>query len=562
MNPELSVVGETAGASGPGSHTSARARSRAYATCAWLEANSVKDSVALVSDEAMLLHLGPSNHPERPARLAEILHQLEISGLRAACANVPSRKVTRDELLTAHTEKHVDHVFASASVKKKGKDYGLPFGPDTYVNEQSPDCAALSAGCLLALVDHCMADENIATCGMACVRPPGHHASQEKACGFCLFNNVAVAVRHAQKQYGLQRVAVVDWDVHHGNGTNDIFAEDDSVLFFSLHRYGSTFFPGTGFAEDVGKSSARGFNVNVPLDKGFGDLDVRHIMQYLICPLMEKFEPEAIFVSAGFDAVRGDPLGDCRVTPEGFGWMTRCLYRLARHFCQGRLFLSLEGGYNPDMIAQCTVECVRSMLQEVNDLAGPEMELVPATPCSSHPGTPASMPASPSWSSSLDEASRASRASTPISGTPPASPALSAGRKACGPAGKTVRAVRKATELLQVLPMDVPLAPVGEGASKSAKKNERRKQRKNSAEEDGASSDSSGWAIACGTDAEFAFSPAMRGRQRSSSHDHDLPELELPPPMPEAVAVVDPEVKAPEESGQAKSKQKKKSKRK
>ena len=139
-------------------------------------------------------------------------------------------------------------------------------------------------------------------CGFAAIRPPGHHASEEKACGFCMFNNVAVAARHAQKEYGLKNIAIVDWDVHHGNGTNDVFAKDKSVFFFSLHRYDDHFFPGTGFVEDVGKDQARGFNVNVPLEKGFGDLDMVHVFKHLICPLMDNFKPDAIFISAGFDA--------------------------------------------------------------------------------------------------------------------------------------------------------------------------------------------------------------------------------------------------------------------
>lgn len=559
--------------------TSTRAQTRALKTRAWLEANGLTSGdsgVAFVSDERMLLHAGPDGHPERPARLAEILKQLELSSLQTACASVNSREATKDELLRVHTEQHIEQVLNSASCKKKtGKAWGTPFGPDTYANEQTPLCASLSAGCLLALVDHCMEDGH-ADCGFAAIRPPGHHASEEKASGFCMFNNVAVAARHAQKEYGLNNIAIVDWDVHHGNGTNDIFAKDKSVLFFSLHRYDDHFFPGTGFVEDVGKDQARGFNVNVPLEKGFGDLDMVHVMKHLICPLMDNFKPDAIFISAGFDAVKGDRLGECKVSPEGFGWMTRSLYRLAKHYCQGRLFMALEGGYEPDIIAQCTVECVRTLLAEVNGLPGPDMEdLMPATPMSSLPGTPAmgpSYPASPSLSlrSGVEAASRASTPSLrPVSlGTPAASPALSAsGRKVRGPAGKTLRAVRKATELLQPLSMHVHLAPQGEGASKNAKRNERRRQRKHS-EEDGGSGDSSGWAIACGGgDPEFPYSPAMRIVVRevsSSSHaSHDVPELELPPPVEQAVKKDSKETK--EEKGpeaQAKPKQKKQTKRK
>lgn len=535
--------------------TSTRAQARAWKTKAWLEANGLQSSsgsgVAFVSDERMLLHAGPEKHPERPARLAEILKQLEMSGLEAACERVNSREATREELLRVHTEQHIEQVFTSGSSKKKGKSWGMPFGPDTYANDQTPLCASLSAGCLLALVDHCMAStdstDSNCNCGFAAIRPPGHHASEEKACGFCMFNNVAVAARHAQKEHGLNNIAILDWDVHHGNGTNDIFAKDKSVFFCSLHRYDDHFFPGTGFVEDVGKDQARGFNVNIPLEKGFGDLDLVHVMKHLICPLMDNFKPDAIFISAGFDAVRGDRLGECKVSPEGFGWMTRSLYRLAKHYCEGRLFLALEGGYEPDLIAQCTVECVRTLLAEVNGFPGPDVEdFVPATPMSSLPATPAMgpSPASPSGQSGLfsrlfSRSEGGSRPSTPSlrpDGTPPASPAMSASsRKVRGPAGKTLRSVRKATELLQPLPMQVQLAPQGEGASKNAKRNERRRQRKHS-EEDGAS-DSSGWTIACGGDPEFPYSPAMRIATRqvsSSSHaSHEVPDLELPPPVEE-----------------------------
>eukprot|EP00438_Fugacium_kawagutii_P019445 Skav202643 [mRNA] locus=scaffold1942:208987:212651:- [translate_table: standard] len=249
----------------------------------------------------MLLHAGPTGHPERPGRLAEILKQLEMSGLEAACTRVNSREATREELLRVHTEEHIERVFKDKVSKKKGKSWGMPFGPDTYANDETALCASLSCGSLLALVDHCM-ESSDDSCGFAAIRPPGHHASEEKASGFCIFNNVAVAARHAQNAHGLKKVAIVDWDVHHGNGTNDIFAKDKSVLFCSLHRYDDHFFPGTGFVEDVGKEEARGYNVNVPLEKGFGDLDLVHIMKHLICPLIHNFKPDAIFISAGFDA--------------------------------------------------------------------------------------------------------------------------------------------------------------------------------------------------------------------------------------------------------------------
>ncbi|CAK0887039.1 unnamed protein product, partial [Prorocentrum cordatum] len=356
------------------SSSSSTALARARCTREWLEERGFLDTlegerqVGLAYDEFMLQHVGPQGHPEQPARLEEILSQLWTSGLLEACARMPTREATDEELQRVHSAHHVERVLrCEASAKKKTKGFSFPFGPDTYVCEQSPCCARMAAGCLLSLADALLSPESSVRTGMALVRPPGHHASGDRASGFCLFNNVAVAARHLQQQHGLERVAIVDWDVHHGNGTNDVFAEDESVLFFSMHRWEKTgFFPGSGVLEDAGKGDARGLTVNVPLDKGYGNADVEHVFRYVLCPLLAKFRPDAILVSAGFDAVKGDPLGECRVSPEGFGWMTRCLCRLARHFCDGRLLLCLEGGYNPDAIAQCTVECVQSLLAEAS----------------------------------------------------------------------------------------------------------------------------------------------------------------------------------------------------
>jgi len=304
--------------------------------------------------------------------------------------------------------------------------------------------------------------------------------------------------------------------------------------------------------------------------------------------LLQKFSPEAILVSAGFDAVKGDPLGECRVSPEGFGWMTRCLYRLAAHFCEARIFLALEGGYNPDMIAQCTVECVRSLIAETSGLEGTltmsseAAELLPPAPSlpPSAPSTPAMTPsastASPSSPTPLDLNAEATPVSTPRSkpeGSPPASPSHGAKKeKARGACNKTVRLVRKLTELHHLLPLELPLAPQqtdGAGASKNAKKTEKRRQRKHSLgdEDAGASSDSSGWAIACGGDPEepLVFSPSSRPRNASDGSllspalrpriasdgslfspawrptrqvsGNSVPELELPPVLPGGTAL-------------------------
>jgi len=543
--------------------TSPAAAARGVAVKEWLEANGLLERrterlIGLVCDETMALHSGPTGHPERPARIQEILRQLEASGLVKACYEVPSREATTEELKRCHADSFVDKVLHfEATSKKKGKAYSFPFGPDTYVNEHTPRCARLAAGSLLNLVDACLDASSPVRSGMAVVRPPGHHATADKAMGFCLFNNVGVAARHAQEKHGLKKVAIIDWDVHHGNGTSDLFVDDPSVLFFSMHRWDNHgFFPGTGLLEEAGHKTARGFTVNVPLDKGYGDFDVIHVFRYVLCPLLEKFRPEAIFVSAGFDAVKGDPLGECRVSPEGFGWMTRCLSRLAHHYCDDRLFLVLEGGYNPDLIAQCTVECVQSLVSEANNLPFPQSDgdrlpgllspstSLPGTPATSAPGTPASSPApSPALFTPPSSPAMTPRlmAEQSPSGTPPSSPHMgaSARPRPKAPMARTIKTVRQITEIHHLLPLKMPLAPLDTTGtnSKNARKNEKRKAKKGSRSgDDDNDSDSSGWAIATNgaSDVEFPRSPLSRplSRQTSEAGPPGLPHLELPSTFP------------------------------
>jgi len=576
------------------------AAARIFATRQWLDTHSVQDSrgvhgMALVYDETMQLHSGPPGHPEAPRRTQEILAQLKAAGLLQACAHVPPRVASEDELLLVHDARHVERVCtfqakravasdadekATEARNKKAKPYSFPFGPDTYVNEHTPHCARLSAGGLLALVDAALDADSHVRAGMAVVRPPGHHATADRTSGFCVFNNVAVAARYLQKRHGLERIAIVDWDVHHGNGTNDIFAEDPSVLFVSTHRYGEGFFPGYGFLEDAGKAQARGYNVNIPLEKGFSDRDIAHVMQHVICPLLERFRPDAILVSAGFDAAKGDPLGECRVSPEAFGWMTRCLFRLARVFCEDRIFLVLEGGYNPDVIAQCTVACVHSLLAEVASLPNP-FEVLPAL-----------VPRSPTGSCTASEAASTvtSAAGTPLlrsrdpspptpSRTPTASPSFkprlppaspmqqyaantscsaaagsgSGGRQNRRPRGipstKTMKVVRQLSEIHTLLPLQLPLAPKPNeapgAAERRAKKSENRRnargQQRRAGQEDDDRSDCStlsGWAIACGSgpsDAEPSSPWHSRASPPGSPSFADVggmfPSLELPPPL-------------------------------
>jgi acetoin utilization deacetylase AcuC-like enzyme len=218
---------------------------------------------------------------------------------------------------------------------------------DTHISEGSYEAALLAAGAAAAAVDAAIAG----TPSFALVRPPGHHALRESAMGFCLFNNVAVAAQHAVSAHGLSRVMVVDWDVHHGNGTQDAFYDRADVLFFSSHRY--PFYPGTGALEEAGEGAGRGYTVNVPLPGGLDDAGYRRVFEQVVAPLAHRYRPELIVVSAGYDSHLADPLGGMAVTVAGFSEMARMVIGLAREIteCQGRLAAVLEGGYNVSALA-------------------------------------------------------------------------------------------------------------------------------------------------------------------------------------------------------------------
>ena len=242
-------------------------------------------------------------------------------------------------------------------VQRTAANGGAWMDPDTYVSAASYDVALLAAGAAVQAVDIVMSGDQRRVFSLG--RPPGHHAERNREMGFCLFNNVAVAARHAIDQYGLSRIAIVDWDVHHGNGTQAIFWEDPNVLFMSLHQY--PFFPGTGAHTERGVGRGEGYTFNIPLPAGSGDDLYQQAFTDLVRPALDAFQPELILVSAGFDAHRSDPLAQMQVSTECFAMMADTLNQAALQWCAGRLVLVLEGGYNLQALGDSVVTVINAL---------------------------------------------------------------------------------------------------------------------------------------------------------------------------------------------------------
>jgi acetoin utilization deacetylase AcuC-like enzyme len=302
----------------------------------------------LLFDDVYLRHLAGVEHPERPERLTSIREGLERAGLLAGIFRIAPRRVTDAELMLVHTRSYVDLVRRELSNLTGPKD--LSTG-DTVISPGSLETAQFAAGGVLNAVDAVMTKKvRNAFCA---VRPPGHHATPSRGMGFCIYNHVAIAARYAQKTHGAKRVLIVDWDYHHGNGTQDIFYEDESVMIFDTHHYGA--YPGTGSAEETGASKAKGTKFNVPMAPGAGDAAFLEAFRARLVPEARKFKPDLILISAGFDGMRNDVLGQFDITPQGFADMTRVVVDLANDLCQGRVVSVLEGGYRLDGLAESVV---------------------------------------------------------------------------------------------------------------------------------------------------------------------------------------------------------------
>jgi acetoin utilization deacetylase AcuC-like enzyme len=301
--------------------------------------------VALLYDDRFLEHDPGPMHPESPGRLRAIWSDLTARPV-AGTETVAPREATREELARVHEPAYVDAIL--------GLRGGVAeLDADTAVSEGSIEAALLAAGAAADAVRLVL--EGRAQSAFALVRPPGHHAEKTRAMGFCLFNNVALAAAEAHAR-GLTRVLCVDWDVHHGNGTQHAFEARRDLLFMSTHQF--PFYPGTGHESETGKGEGAGFTVNAPLPAGCGDGDYAAVFAEALLPIADAYRPELVLISAGFDAHRADPLAGMTVSDEGFAALCGAVKAVADAHCQGRMVLTLEGGYDLDALARSTRACI------------------------------------------------------------------------------------------------------------------------------------------------------------------------------------------------------------
>lgn len=322
-------------------------------------ADTVKTGLVFHPD--YLLHDTGAGHPERPERLAAVMEYLKELGALKLVTPIEPQPAEDMWLHQVHPEAYLRYLEESAAKAPFSLD------PDTPISEHSYRIAKLATGGVLTAVDEVM--EGRINNAFVVVRPPGHHALAERAMGFCLINHVAVAARYVQKKYGLKHVLIVDWDVHHGNGTQDIFYEDPTVFYFSTHQW--PYYPGTGAAEDTGYGAGAGTTLNVPLAAGAGDTEVVHAFENKLVPAAEAFRPDFVFISAGFDAHQDDPLASLQLTESGYQELTRIVKDIAARFADGRLVSLLEGGYNLDALSRSVDTHIRTLAgQPIEDMKG------------------------------------------------------------------------------------------------------------------------------------------------------------------------------------------------
>jgi acetoin utilization deacetylase AcuC-like enzyme len=306
------------------------------------QTNRLMPMTGFAYTDTYLKHQTGTGHPERPERLTAVVNRLKQDDLLPGLVLLPPRAASLEWITAVHTPAYAERV---RQLCHDGAAY--VDSADTPVSRESYEVALQAVGGVLAATDAVMTGK--VRNAFCLVRPPGHHALKDRAMGFCLFNNVAIAARYLQKSHHLARVLIVDWDVHHGNGTQAAFYDDDTVFYFSVHQ--SPLYPGTGSAAERGEGKGQGFTLNVPLPAGSGDEAYKKVFEEKLKPAADAFKPDFVLVSAGFDAAQNDLLGRMKVTPDGYATLTRLVKAIARQHCQGRLVSLLEGGYNLESLA-------------------------------------------------------------------------------------------------------------------------------------------------------------------------------------------------------------------
>lgn len=294
-------------------------------------------------------------HPERPERLQAIHRRLEETGLLAKLSLLPPEPAPLEWITTLHDPEYIERF-----EKACAKGFAIFQSPDNGICAASYEIARLAVGGVLRACDAVVAGE-VANAFCA-VRPPGHHAERARAMGFCFFNNIALGARYLQQHHGLDRIAIVDWDVHHGNGTQHLFEEDPTVLYISTHEDPDFCYPGTGRKNEKGRGAGLGYTLNFPFPPNSGDADYLAVLEREILPALKDFRPDFLLISAGFDAHEDDPLAHIRLTRAGYRRLGAALVNFAQESCQGRLISVLEGGYNLEILAGCVEDHLRLLL--------------------------------------------------------------------------------------------------------------------------------------------------------------------------------------------------------
>ncbi|MFH0845027.1 MAG: histone deacetylase [Pseudomonadota bacterium] len=309
----------------------------------------------ILKDARFMNHFMGPHHPESPHRLEVLYAMLDDPEMQGHFMEVPAREATKGELERVHSYAYIERL-----ADTKGREYTY-LDPDTQTAPGSYEAALLAAGGFCEAVS--MVNSGILNNAFALVRPPGHHAEKSRAMGFCLLNNLAIGARYAQESLGIHKILIVDWDLHHGNGTQHSFEEDPSILYFSTHQY--PYYPGSGSFNELGTGKGKGFTLNVPLSTGYGDGDFISLFEEILKPVAIEFGPEMILVSAGFDIYMGDPLGGMNVSPTGFAGLTRSILEMAKTCCHGKVVFTLEGGYS----LQGLRDSVKAVLREMAGLS-------------------------------------------------------------------------------------------------------------------------------------------------------------------------------------------------